>query len=64
MRSQKLAAKKKSVARRSWTKDDLRTLKSLAKTKVGVKKISKALKRSAGATQVMAAKQGISLAMH
>jgi hypothetical protein len=31
---------------RSWTKDDLRTLKSMAKAKAGVKKIAKALKRS------------------
>jgi hypothetical protein len=37
-------AKKKKVVRRAWTKDDLRTLKSMAKDKQGVKKIAKALK--------------------
>jgi hypothetical protein len=54
-------AKKKKVVRRSWTKDDLRTLKSMAKAKTGVKKIAKKLKRSLAATKVMAAKRGISL---
>jgi hypothetical protein len=54
-------AKKKKVVRRAWTKDDLRTLKSMAKDKQGVKKIAKALKRTPGATRVMAAKRGISL---
>jgi hypothetical protein len=52
-------AKKKKVVR--WTKDDLRTLKSMAKDKKGVKKIAKALKRSPNATRVMAAKHGVSL---
>jgi len=32
---------KKNVGRRAWTKDDVRVLKSLAKQKTGVKKISK-----------------------
>ena len=54
-------AKKKKVVRRAWTKDELRTLKSMAKDKQGVKKIAKALKRTRGATSVMAAKRGISL---
>jgi hypothetical protein len=54
-------AKKKKVVRRAWTKDDLRTLKSMAKDTQGVKKIAKALKRTPGATSVMAAKRGISL---
>ena len=56
-------AKKKKVVRRAWTKDDVRTLKSMAKDKQGVKKIAKALKRTPGATSVMAAKRGISLSM-
>jgi hypothetical protein len=55
-------AKKKKVIRR-WTKEDVRTLKSMAKDKQGVKKIAKALKRTPGATGVMAAKRGISLSM-
>jgi hypothetical protein len=57
----KLAKKKKVV--RLWTKEDVRTLKSMAKDKQGVKKIAKALKRTPGATAVMAAKRGISLSM-
>jgi hypothetical protein len=56
-------AKKKKVVLRRWTKDDLRLLKSMAKDKQGAKKIAKALKRSPGATSVMAAKRGISLSM-
>jgi hypothetical protein len=56
-------AKKKKVVSRAWTKDDLRLLKSMAKDKQGVKKIAKALKRSPGATSVMAAKRGIFLSM-
>ena len=56
-------AKKKKVVRRSWTKDDVRTLKSMAKQKQGVKKIAKALKRTPGATTVKAQKIGVSLSM-
>jgi hypothetical protein len=55
------AKKRKKVVRRAWTKDDLRTLKAMARDKQGVKKIAKALKRSPGATSVMAVKRGISL---
>jgi hypothetical protein len=54
-------AKTKKLARRSWTKDDLRQMKTMAKAKSGVTKISKALKRTPGATSVMAANHGISL---
>jgi hypothetical protein len=56
-------AKKKSVVRRAWSKEDHRTLKTMAKDKKGAKKIAKALKRTVGATSVMAAKRGISLSM-
>jgi hypothetical protein len=52
---------KKRVVRRAWTASEVRELKSLAKKRVGVKRISKALKRSPGATSVMAAKLGVSL---
>jgi hypothetical protein len=55
--------KKKKRIRRTWTKDDLRLLKSMARDKQGVTKIAKALKRSPGATSVMAAKRGVSLSM-
>lgn len=53
-------AKKKSV-RREWTKDDLKTLKLLAKQKTGVKKIAKQLKRTPGATAAKAFVLGVSL---
>ena len=54
------AVKKKSV-RRAWTTADVRELKSLAKKKVGVAKISTMLKRSVGATAVKAHQLGVSL---
>jgi hypothetical protein len=57
-------AKKKRVVRRAWSKEDHRTLKGMAREKRGVKKIAKALKRSPGATSVMAAKLGVSLSMN
>jgi hypothetical protein len=56
-------AKKKKVVRRAWSKEDVRTLKTMAREKKGVKKIAKALKRTIGATSVMAAKREISLSM-
>ena len=51
----------KKLVRRAWTKDDVRTMKTMAKGKSGVTKIAKALKRTSGATSVMAAKLGVSL---
>jgi hypothetical protein len=51
----------KKAVRRAWTKDDVRTMKTMAKAKSGVVKIAKALKRTPGATSVMAAKLGVSL---
>jgi hypothetical protein len=54
-------AKRKEVVRRAWSKEDHRTLKSMAREKKGVKKIAKALMRSPGAITVMAAKRGVSL---
>ena len=53
--------KKKEVVRRAWTKDDLRTLKAMAKEKRGAAKIAKALKRTVGATTVKASLVGVSL---
>ena len=53
--------KKKKAARRAWTPSDVRELKSLAKKKAGVTKISKALKRTIGATAVKAHQLGVSL---
>ena len=54
-------AKTKKIVRREWTKDDVRQMKAMAKAKAGVKKISRTLKRTPGATSVMAAKLGVSL---
>ena len=56
-------ARTKKIVRREWTKDDVRQLKTMAKAKAGVTKISKSLKRTSGATSVMAAKLGVSLSM-
>jgi hypothetical protein len=56
----KNSAKKKNV-RRAWTSSDVRELKSLAKKKAGVAHISKALKRTIGATAVKAHQLGVSL---
>ena len=56
-------AKKKKLVRRAWSKEDVRTLKTMAKDKDGVSKIAKALKRSPRAISVMAAKRGVSLSM-
>jgi hypothetical protein len=54
-------AKAKKAVHRASTKDDVRTMKTMAKAKSGVTKIAKALKRTPGATTVMAAKLGVSL---
>ena len=56
-------AKAKKIVRREWTKDDVRQMKTMAKAKAGVRKIAKSLKRTPGATTVMAAKLGVSLSM-
>ena len=56
-------AKTKKVVRREWTKDDIRQMKTMAKAKAGVTKIAKTLKRTPGATSVMATKLGVSLSM-
>jgi hypothetical protein len=52
---------KKKLVRRAWTATDMRELKSLAKKKTGVAKISKALKRTVTATMVKASMLGVSL---
>jgi hypothetical protein len=56
-------ARTKKIVRREWTKDDVRQLKAMAKARAGVKKISRTLKRTPGATSVKAAKLGVSLSM-
>jgi hypothetical protein len=54
-------AKTKKILRRAWSKEDVRQLKTMAKTKVGVTKISKALKRTTSATMAKASVLGVSL---
>jgi hypothetical protein len=55
--------RKKKVVRRAWSKEDHRTLKSMARDKKGAKQIAKVLKRTVGATRAMAVKRGVSLSM-
>jgi hypothetical protein len=52
---------KKNIVRRAWTSSDVRELKSLAKKRTGVAKISKALKRTVAATTFKAHALGVSL---
>jgi hypothetical protein len=52
---------KKTVKLRPWTATDVYKLKGLAKKKVGVEKIARALKRTVGATAVKAHLLGVSL---
>jgi hypothetical protein len=60
-RELRMPTKKKAIVRRAWTSSDVREMKSLAKKKMGVVKISKSLKRTIGATTVKAHQLGISL---
>jgi hypothetical protein len=52
---------KKPSKRREWTKDDIRELKTMAKSKTPAAKIAKSLKRSVGATRQKAFSMGVSL---
>ncbi|WP_454629964.1 hypothetical protein [Bradyrhizobium cenepequi] len=54
-------AKKKKAARVLWSKDDLKTLKAMAKEKRGRDKIARSLKRSPAAVTAKASNLGISL---
>jgi len=54
-------AKKKKVVSRAWSKEDVRTLKTMAKSKAGVNKISKVLKRTKAATMAKASLLRVSL---
>jgi hypothetical protein len=52
---------KKPTKRREWTKEDIRTLRRLAREKTKVSVIARTLKRSEGATRQQAFKLGVSL---
>lgn len=41
-------AKAKKIVRREWTKADVKQLRTMAKARVGVTKISKSLKKDSG----------------
>ena len=52
---------KKTTKLRSWTKDDIRTLKTLAREKVKTSVIARKLKRTLGATYQKAMHLGVAL---
>jgi hypothetical protein len=52
---------KKVTRLRAWTKEDLRTLKTLARERVKTTAIARKLKRSVGATYQFASKHGVTL---
>ena len=52
---------KKKVVRRAWSKEDLRTLKTMAKSKAGAAKTAKALKRTTRAVENKSYLLGVSL---
>ena len=58
-----MAKKSRKIVRREWTKQDVKQMKTMAKAKSGVAKIARALKRTPGATTMMASKLGVSLSM-
>jgi uncharacterized protein (DUF2336 family) len=51
----------KTTKLRSWTKEDVRTLKTLAREKVKTSVIARKLKRSVGATYQQASKHRVTL---
>jgi hypothetical protein len=52
---------KKVTTRREWTKDDARTLKTLARKKTKTTVIARKLKRALGATYQKARELGVTL---
>ena len=52
---------KKVTTRREWTKDDVRTLKTLAREKTKTTVIARRLKRTLGATYQKARELGVTL---
>jgi len=52
---------KKTTKVRAWTKEDVRTLKTLAREKRKTSVIARTLKRSVGATHQKAMRLGVSL---
>ena len=54
-------AKKKTLARKPWTKEDLRELKAHSKTRTPVVQVAKAMKRTEGAVRQKAKTIGIGI---
>src|SRR5271169_2562266 len=54
---------KQTVKRRDWTKEDVRTLKTLAREKTKTTVIARRLKRSVGATYQQASKLGVAVVL-
>jgi hypothetical protein len=52
---------KKVLKRQPWTKEDIRTLKTLAREKKKTTTIARMLKRTVGATYQQASKLGVTL---
>jgi hypothetical protein len=52
---------RKTIKRRAWSKEDVRELKSLAKSKIPAAKIARRFKRTEGAIRQKALHVGISL---
>jgi hypothetical protein len=52
---------KKTLKLRRWTKEDVQTLKTLARAKVKTSVIARKLKRNLGATYQYASKHGVAL---
>jgi hypothetical protein len=52
---------RKTIKRRAWSKDEVRELKALAKSKVPAAKIARRFKRTEGALRQKALQLGISL---
>lgn len=56
-----MAKAKRKMTRRSWTADELKKLKALAKKRAGAATIAKELKRTAGAVRQRASAMKVSL---
>ena len=56
-----MAKKAKKLARREWTKDDVKELKAHSKARTPVVKIAKMSKRTIGALRAKAVAMGIGL---
>jgi hypothetical protein len=56
-----MAAKRKKIKRVAWSAQDVKTLKAHSKSKTPVVKISRAMKRTAGAVRQKALSLGIGI---